>query len=77
MKKLSYSPDYKDKLILLKQDLDIKYGQPVRRKVFSEINHRIQLLKSNPHLGISVRDMTGIDCDFFYIYVEHNFIILQ
>ena len=33
MKKLSYSPDYKDKLILLKQDLDIKYGQPICRRV--------------------------------------------
>jgi len=40
MKKLVYSPDYRDKIIRLKNDLDLKYGQAVRKKVLSEINRK-------------------------------------
>ena len=47
MKKLVYSPDYRDKIIRLKNELDLKYGQPVRKKVLSEINHHIHLLKAH------------------------------
>ena len=46
MKKLIYSPDYPDKIIRLKNDLDLKYGQAVRKKVLSELDHHIQLLKN-------------------------------
>ncbi len=74
MKKLVYSPDYKEKLIQMRKDIDLKFGPEVRRKVFSEIDHRLQLLKEQNHLGISLREMYGIDCEFYYIYVAHNLI---
>ena len=61
MKKLVYSPDYRNKIIQLKNDLDQKYGQTVRKKVLSEINHHIHLLKAHNYLGISLREMYGID----------------
>jgi hypothetical protein len=51
MKKLIYSPDYRDKIIRLKNDLDLKYGQAVRKKVLSELDHHIQLLKTHNYLG--------------------------
>ena len=68
MKKLIYSPDYRDKIIRLKNDLDLKYGQTVRKKVLSEIDHHIQLLKTHNYLGISLREMYGIDCDYYYYF---------
>ena len=64
MKKLVYSPDYREKIIRLRKDLDMKYGRTVREKVFDEISHRLQLLKTQNYLSISLRDMYGIDCDF-------------
>ena len=51
MKKLIYSPDYRDKIIRLKNDLDLKYGQAVRKKVLSELDHHIQLLKTHNYLA--------------------------
>ena len=74
MKKLIYSPNYKEKLIQMRKDIDLKFGPEVRRKVFSEIDHRLQLLKEQNHLGISLREMYGIDCEFYYFYVAHNLI---
>ena len=64
MKKVVYSPDYREKLIRLKNDLDLQYGQNVRKKILAEIDHSIQLLKTQNHLGLSLRAMYGIDCDF-------------
>ena len=42
--------------------------------MFAEIDHRLQLLKAQNYLGISLREMYGIDCEFYYIYVAHNLI---
>ncbi len=77
MKQLVYSPDYQEKIIRLRNDLDLKYGRTIREKVLTEINHRIQLLRTHNYLGISLRDMYGIDCDFYFIYVAKNIIFYE
>ncbi len=77
MKKLLYSPDYREKIIRLRNDLDMKYGRPVREKVFDEINHRLQLLKTQNYLGISLRDMYGVDCDFYLIHISKNVVFYE
>lgn len=77
MKKLIYSPDYREKMIRMRKYLDLEFGQDVRKKVFSEISHRIQLLKTQNYLGISLREMYGIDCEFYYIYVAHNLVFYE
>ena len=77
MKKLSYSPDYREKIIQLRNDLDRKYGRAVREKVMAEIDHSIQLLKSQNYLGISLRNMYGVDCDFYFIHVAKNVVFYE
>jgi hypothetical protein len=77
MKKLIYSPDYQEKIIQLRNDLDLKYGQKTREKVLAEIDHRIQLLKTYNYLGISLREKYGFDCDFYHIYVANNFVFYE
>lgn len=77
MKKLIYSPDYKEKLIKLRKNLDMDFGRETRLKVFATINHHIQLLKTQNYLGISVREMYGVDCDAYYIYSAHNYIFYE
>ena len=77
MKELIYSPDYQEKIIKLRNDLDQKYGQSTRKKVLAEIDHRIQLLKTQNYLGISLREMHGIDCDFYYIHVANNVVFYE
>ena len=77
MKKLIYTSEYREKLIRLRNDLDLKYGKEIRQKVFSEIDHRIQQLKMHHYLGISVREKYGVNCDYYYIYVAHNLVFYQ
>lgn len=77
MKKLIYTSEYREKIINLRNDLDLKYGKEVRQKVFSEIDHRIQQLKAHHYLGISVREKYGVNCDYYYIYVAHNLVFYQ
>ena len=77
MKKLIYSPDYRDKIIRLKNNLDLKYGQAVRKNVLSELDHHIQLLKTHNYLGISLREMYGIDCDYCYLYISPNLVFYE
>ena len=77
MKRIVYSPDYKEKIIQLRNDLDLKYGPSSRKKVLADINHRLQLLRTQNYLGISLREMYGIDCDFYYLFVAHNYIFYE
>ena len=77
MKKLMYTPDYKEKIIQLRNDLDMQYGKETRKKVLSEIDHRIQQLKTFSYLGVSVREKYSVDCDFYYVYVAHNLVFYQ
>ena len=77
MKKLVYSPDFREKMIKLRHDLEMRFGPETRKRVFNEINHRIHLLREQNYLGISIREMYGIDCDCYYIYVAHNYVFYE
>ena len=38
MKKIVYSPDYKEKLISLRKNLDFQFGEDVRRRVMKALD---------------------------------------
>ncbi len=71
MKKIKYSQDYRDKIRIMKKDLDTRFDKDVRLAVFKKINDRIQSIKENEEIGISVREMFGVDTDYQVIIV-HN-----
>lgn len=77
MKRLLYSPDYREKILQLRKDLDLRFDQKTRKKVLSEIDHRLHLLQTQNYLGISLREMFGINCDYYYIYIAHNYIFYE
>ena len=77
MKKIIYATDYKEKLIQLRNTLDMEYGQTTRRKKLTEIDQHIQHLKKYPFLGISVQAMYGIDCDYYYLHIGINVIFYE
>lgn len=74
MKKLRYSPVYKEKIQTLRQYLDGQFGKDVRKGIFQKLNHRLQILKTHAHAGVSVREMFGVDCEYRYIYAVQNYI---
>ena len=77
MKKLRYTPDYKEKLHSLRKYLDFQFGENVRMEVLSSISKQIHALQTHERMGLSVRDMFGIDCDYYYIYVAKNIIFYR
>ena len=74
MKKIKYSPDYKEKIALIREWLDLRFDKRTRLKHMTEIKKRLTSLKEFPDLGLSVHDMFGIDSDYEFIYVSHNYI---
>ena len=51
MRKIIYTPDFRERLVQLRDDLDLKYGQETRRKILAEIDQHIKHLKKYPFLG--------------------------
>ena len=77
MKKIKYSQDYRDKIRIIKKDLDTRFDKDVRLAVFKKINDRIQSIKENEEIGISVREMFGVDTDYQVIYAAKNYIFFR
>ena len=74
MKNLRYSPDYKEKLSVTRNWLDMRFGVKTRKDVMRKIKNRLTSLGQYPDSGISVRGMFGVDSDYEYIFVAHNYI---
>ena len=74
MKKIVYSQDYKEKLEVLRDWLDLRFGRSTRAKHMAEIKKRLTSLKQSPAQGMSVRAMFGVDSDYEFIFVSHNYI---
>jgi plasmid stabilization system protein ParE len=74
MKKIVYSPDYREKIEVIREWLDLRFGKIIRTKHLAEIRHRLVSLKEFPTQGMSVRAMFGVDSDYEFIYVSHNYI---
>ena len=74
MKRIVYSPDYGEKLKVLRDWLDIRFGKNTRIKHMTQIKERLTSLKEFPAQGMSVRAMFGVDSDYEFIYISHNYI---
>ncbi len=77
MKTLLYSQDYKEKLQALRKYLDFQFGISVRKEVLLKLNKQIHLLQDHEKMGHSVREMFGIDCDYYYLYAAKNIIFYR
>ena len=74
MKKIVYSPDFKEKIEILRDWLDLRFGKSTRIKHLTEIKKRLASLKEFPSQGMSVRSMFGVDSEYEFIFVSHNYI---
>ena len=77
MKKLVYSPSYKEKIIKLRSYLDFKFGSDVRIKILKKLDKRIHMLQRFEAMGISVREIYGVDCDYYCIYVVRSYVFYK
>ena len=77
MKKLKYSPDYTEKMWELKKYLEFQFGGDVRKKIIKEIGSRVRSLREHEQIGISVRDMYGVDTDCLCVFVAKNYVFYR
>ena len=77
MKKLVYSPKYKRKLIEIKKYLDIQFGIDARKKALRMITDRLHQLQKYEESGVSLKGLYGINVDYRYVYVAHNYVFYR
>lgn len=77
MKQIVYSLIVKNKLKKLKQELTENYGLNVSVKVIKQITESVRTLEVFEKRGISVTDMYGIECDYRYLYIGHNYLFYR
>lgn len=73
MVRLEYSQIVRKKLINLKNELLKSYGEKETGKIIKKITKGVRQLEIFPQSGISVSSNYDIDCDYHYIFVEHNY----
>ena len=73
LKRLEYSPDAAQKLRNIKRDVAMKFGEDVAKRVSTNITRTLRRLQRLEKSGISVEKVTGVSCDYFMVYTEHNY----
>jgi len=77
LKKLEYSPDYTEKMREFKKYLDFQFDTDIRKKVITKIGSKVRSLREHEQIGISVRDMYGVDTDCLCIFVAKNYVFYR
>ena len=76
-KKLGYSTVALSKRKEIKRDVKIKHGQFVADRISDRISKVLSDLKKFPEMGISMREQYDLDCDYYMLFIEHNYFIYR
>lgn len=76
-RKIAYSEIALSKRKAIKEDIKEIYGKERADKFSKHISKCIAELKKFPELGISLRDKYDLDCDYYMIFIEHNYFIYR
>lgn len=73
MKKVEYSQIVRRKLKELRQNLRTEYSEEFSKTVIENIMKAMANLGDYENIGKSVYEMFGVECDYSYIFVCHNY----
>ena len=76
-KKITYSKIALSKRKAIKKDIKEKYGSERADKFSKHISETIAGLKQFPEMGVSMREKYELDCDYYILFIEHNYRILE
>ena len=76
-RKIIYSKTALSKRKSMKKEIKERYGQETAEKVSKRISGTIAKLKQFPQLGISMREQYALDCDYYMLYIVHNYFIYR
>lgn len=55
----------------------MKHGQYVADRVSNRISKVLSDLKKFPEMGGSMREQYDLDCDYYMLFIEHNYFIYR
>lgn len=73
MVRLEYSQIVRNKLKRLHKELTQNYGENHAKIIMGKITKRVRLLETFPQSGTKISSQYDIGCDYYYIFVEHNY----
>lgn len=73
MARLEYSQIVRKKLNRLHDELAQDYGEDISKKIMGKITKGVRLLETFPQSGARISTQYDIECDYSYIFVEHNY----
>ena len=73
MARLEYSQIVKRKLKKLRKELKQSYGESNSKRIMGNIVNGVRRLETFPQSGIKISSQYDIECDYNYIFVEHNY----
>lgn len=76
-KKLVYSEIALSKRKAIKKDIKDTYGRERANQFSEHVSKTLSELKSFPDIGISMREKYDLDCDYYMIFIEHNYFIYR
>lgn len=76
-RKIAYSETAMSKRKAIKKDIKERYGKERADKFSKYISKNISELKKFPELGVSLRDKYDLDCDYYMLFIEHNYFIYR
>ncbi|MCM1048547.1 MAG: type II toxin-antitoxin system RelE/ParE family toxin [Clostridiales bacterium] len=74
-RKIAYSKIALSKRKAIKKDIKERYGKERADKFSKHISKCIAELKQFPELGVPLREKYDYDCDYYMLFVEHNYFI--
>jgi plasmid stabilization system protein ParE len=77
VRKIAYSEIAMHKRKAIKLEIKQKYGKEKSDEFSNKISRIISDLKKFPEMGVSMRDVYGLDCDYYIIFIEHNYFIYR
>lgn len=76
-RKIAYSETALSKRKAMKRDIKEKYGKERANEFSKNISKSIAELKGFPKLGVSLREKFDLDCDYYMLFIEHNYFVYK
>lgn len=76
-RKIVYSEVALSKRKAIKKNIKDNYGKERADRFSAHISQTLSELKRFPDMGVSMREKYGLDCDYFMLFIEHNYFIYR
>ncbi len=76
-RKIAYSEIALSKRKAIKKGIKDRYGKERADKFSEHISKSIAKLKNFPELGVPLRDKYELDCDYYMLFIEHNYFVYR